>query len=219
MNINFKFIFNIFIVFFLFTNSYGAAKSMNGLKELQDMKLKVIQVGDPILRNVARPLTKEEIGSPSIQQLIVLLKNTMRDSPGVGLAAPQVGIPLQIVVIEDREEYLKLLKPEEIQERDRHPVPFHVIINPKITLLEPEKQADFYEGCLSLNGFVGRVPRALKVKVEALNEKSELINIEAQGWYARILQHEIDHLNGTLYIDRMHTRTFTNVENYKKFQS
>jgi peptide deformylase len=219
MSINFKFIFSVIVVFFLFINSCKAAKRMNDLKELQDIKLKIIQVGDPVLRNGARPLTKEEIGSPPIQQLIVLLKNTMRDSPGVGLAAPQVGIPLQIVVIEDREEYLKLLKPEEIKERDRRPIPFHVIINPKITLLESEKQADFYEGCLSLNGFVGKVPRALKVKVEALNEKGEPINIQAQGWYARILQHEIDHLKGTLYIDRMHTRTFTTVENYKKFQS
>lgn len=192
---------------------------MNNLKELQDIKLKIVQVGDPVLRNSAKPLTKEEILDPAIQQLISLMKNTMRDAPGVGLAAPQIGIPLQIAVIEDREEYSKLLKPEEIKERDRHPVPLHVIINPKITLLEPEKQANFYEGCLSLNGYVGSVPRALKVKVEALNERGELVNVEAQGWYARILQHEIDHLSGTLYIDRMHTLTFTSIENYKKFQS
>jgi peptide deformylase len=185
------------------------------LKELQNIKLKIIQIGDPILRSVARLLTKGEILDPAIQQLIASMKNTMRDAPGVGLAAPQIGIPLKIVVIEDREEYLNLLKPEEIKIRDRHPVLFHVIINPKITLLEPENQADFYEGCLSVNGFMGSIPRALKVKVEALTEKGEPISIEAQGWYARILQHEIDHLNGTLYIDHMHTRTFTSVENYE----
>lgn len=191
---------------------------MNDFKELQTIKLKIVQVGDPILRNTARVLTKEEIFDPAIQKLIVWMKNTMRDAPGVGLAAPQVGIPLQIAVIEDREEYTKILKPEELKERDRHPVSFQVIINPKLTLLEVEKQATYYEGCLSLNGYVGSVSRALKVKVEALNEKGESVNIEAQGWYARILQHEIDHLNGTLYIDRMNPRTFTNIENYKKFQ-
>lgn len=215
MKLNFKY----FFIIFLFTNiAYGAVNKMNDFQELQDMKLKIIQVGDPVLRNVSRPLTKKEVLTPAIQQLISLMKNTMRDAPGVGLAAPQVGIPLQIAVIEDREEYLKLLKPEEIKERDRRPIPFHVIINPKITLLEVEKQANFYEGCLSLNGFVGDVPRAFKIKIEALNEKGELINIKAQGWYARILQHEIDHLNGTLYIDRMQTRTFTSIENYKKNQ-
>lgn len=218
MNINFKFIFGIFFIF-LFINSYGATNNMNDIKELQDMKLKIIQVGDPVLRNVARFLTKEEILSPAIQKLIISMKNTMHDAPGVGLAAPQVGIPLQIAVIEDREEYIKLLKSEEIQERNRHPIPFHVIINPKIAILETEKQANFHEGCLSLNGVMGKVSRALKVKVEALNEKGEPISIEAQGWYARILQHEIDHLNGTLYIDHMDTRTFTSIENYKKFQS
>jgi peptide deformylase len=85
------------------------------------------------------------------------------------------------VVIEDREEYLKLIKPEEMKARDRKVVPFHVIINPKMTLLEIEKQVHLYEGCLSLNNYVGNVPRALKVKVEALNEKGELVNIEAQG--------------------------------------
>src|SRR5437762_1103895 len=147
----------------------GADKKMNDLKELQEIKLKIVQVGDPVLRKVAKPLTKKEILSPAIQQLIASMKNTMRDAPGVGLAAPQVGVSLQIAVIEDREEYLKFLKPEEIKQRDRHPVPFHVIINPKIILLETENKNDFYEGCLSVNGFMASVPRSLKVKVEALN--------------------------------------------------
>ncbi len=206
------------LIFFLVTPiSWGLVKQMDNWKELQDIKLEIIQVGDPVLRSVAKPLTKEEILDPAIQRLIVLMKNTMHGA-GVGLAAPQIGVPLQIAVIEDREEYLKLLKPEEIKKRNRFPVPFHVIINPKLTLLESEKQANFYEGCMSVNGFVASVPRALRVKVEALNEKAKPITIEAQGWYARILQHEIDHLNGTLNIDRMDTRSFTSIENYKKFQ-
>jgi peptide deformylase len=212
-------IITLFLAFLPINISCGGFNKMKSLQELQDLKLKIVQVGDPVLRIIPKPLTKEEILTPAIQDLIESMKRTMRDAPGVGLAAPQVGIPLQIIMLEDREEYIKFLKPEEIKERDRHPVPSHVIVNPKITLLEPEKKAEFYEGCLSIQGFVGRVPRALKVKVDALNEKSEPITIEAHGWYARILQHEIDHLQGTLYIDHMHTRTFTSIENYKRFQA
>jgi peptide deformylase len=213
----FKVIISLILSLFpLFSLSYGAAMPINNANHIPDLTLKIVQVGDPVLRNIAKTLTKEEILSPNIQQLIALMKNTMRNAPGVGLAAPQIGVPLQIAVIEDREEYLKLMKPEELKEKDRHPVPFQVIINPKLTLVHQDNQAEFYEGCLSLDGFVGRVPRALAVKVEALNEKGEAIVIHAKGWYARILQHEIDHLNGTLYIDHMHTRTFSTVNNYRK---
>ena len=187
------------------------------INELDEIKLKILQVGDPVLRKRARPLTREEILDSSIQQLITQMIMTVRDAPGVGLAAPQVGISLQLAVIEDREDFIKLLKPEDIKARDRRPVPFHVIINPKITLLETEKQASFHEGCLSIAGFMGCVSRALKVKVEALNEKAESVEIVAQGWYARILQHEIDHLNGMLIIDRMDTKLFATLENYRKY--
>lgn len=199
-----------------FNVSQGENK-MDSLTRLDNIKLEIIQAGNPVLRNIAKPLSKEEILSPSIQQLILLMKNTV-ENVGVGLAAPQVGIPLQIAVIEDRKEYyINNLTTEEIQQRDRHPVPFHVIINPKLTLIDSEKKATFYEGCLSVAGFSGKVSRALKVEVEALNEKGEPIRIIAKGWYARILQHEIDHLNGILYIDRMQTQTFTTFENYKKY--
>lgn len=201
------------------TSAHGAITNMSDMKKLDSLHLKIRQVGDPVLRRVADPLTKEEIGDPKIQNLIHLMKNTMRHAPGVGLAAPQIGIPLQIAVIEDREKYLTFLTPEQIKERDRHPVPFQVLINPRITILASSKQKEFYEGCLSLEGYVASVPRALEVQVEALNEQGEPITIEAKGWYARILQHEIDHLNGTLYIDRMDSKTLTNIENYKKFGS
>jgi peptide deformylase len=84
-----------------------------------------------------------------------------------------------------------------------------VIVNPKL-VLDDGAQPVFYEGCLSVAGFMARVPRASSVRVEALNDRGEPVSIAASGWYARILQHEIDHLDGTLYIDRMDTRTFTN---------
>ena len=180
------------------------------------MKLKIVQAGDPVLRKQSRPLTKDEISSPSIQLLIDLMRNTMREAPGVGLAAPQIGKSLQLAVIEDRAEYLTRLSADELAETQRAAIPFHVIINPKLTVLD-KSSAQFFEGCLSVTGYQAIVDRALSVRVECLNERGEEITIKAQGWYARILQHEIDHLNGTLYIDRMKTRTLTNAENMTKF--
>src|SRR5271154_2955840 len=111
------------------------------------MRLKIVQTGEPVLREKARRLTPPEIVSEEIQRLIRDMQETMRDAPGVGLAAPQVGLPLQLAVIEDREELLKALPAEEIAEKERRPVPFHVIVNPQITHLGNDKR-DFYEGCL-----------------------------------------------------------------------
>ena len=99
-----------------------------------------------------------------------------------------------------------------LRERERRPVPFHVIINPALEEIGGEK-AEFFEGCLSLSGFSALVPRARARARQCLDERGEKKVIEASGWYARILQHEIDHLNGTLYIDRMRTRSFTSMEN------
>lgn len=179
------------------------------------MRLKILQVGEPVLRQPARPLTVEEIRSASLQQLIDLMRETMRDAPGVGLAAPQVGEPLQLAVIEDRAEYTKDLPAEVLAARERSPVPFHVIINPTLRV-EPHSTVEFFEGCLSVAGFMAVVPRAVAVHVECLNERAEPVVIKARGWYARILQHEIDHLHGRLYLDQMQTRTFMTVENYAR---
>lgn len=180
------------------------------------MRLKIVQAGEVVLRKGARPLSAEEIGSVEIQQLIAHMKETMHDAPGVGLAAPQVGLALQLAVIEDREEYLKAIAPEDLVERERRPVPFHVIINPRITVVS-QRTVEFFEGCLSLAGFSAVVPRAHSVRVECLDEHGQEQVIEASGWYARILQHEIDHLNGHLYIDRMRSRTFSSLENFSRF--
>ena len=180
------------------------------------MRLKILQAGDPVLRQAARALTETDIASAEIQDLIAHMRETMHDAPGVGLAAPQIGVSLQIAVIEDKEEYLKEISPEQLAERERKPVPFHAIINPRITV-EPDSNVDFFEGCLSLAGFTALVPRARRVRVECLDEHGAPKIIEASGWYARILQHEIDHLRGNLYIDRMRTRTFTSLDNWNRF--
>jgi peptide deformylase len=180
------------------------------------MKLKIVQAGDPILRKRSRPLTREEISSQSIQQLIELMRDAMREAPGVGLAAPQIGESIQLAVIEDRAEYISDLSADQLAERQRSAIPFHVIINPKISFVD-ESSAEFFEGCLSVEGYLAVVDRALNVRVECLNERGEPVTIDTQGWYARILQHEIDHLNGTLYVDRMKTRTLTTTENMLRF--
>jgi peptide deformylase len=180
------------------------------------MRLKIAQAGEGVLREAARPLSRDEIGSAEIRQLIAAMKETMRDAPGVGLAAPQVGYSLQLAVIEDLPEYTRDAAREQLAERERNPVPFHVIINPQAELLA-QADVEFFEGCLSLAGFMAIVPRAKKVRVKCLDESAKPRVIEASGWYARILQHEIDHLHGTLYIDRMLTRSFTTLENYGKY--
>jgi peptide deformylase len=179
------------------------------------MRIKIASVGEPILRNAARPLRPEEIGSDRIRELIEHMRETLADAPGVGLAAPQVGEPLQLAIVEDKAEYQATLTSTELAERERHPVPFHVLINPEIELLSPP-DVSFFEGCLSLPGFVAIVPRVRTVRVRALNQAGEPVQIEAEGWYARILQHEIDHLKGTLYIDHMWSRSFSSLDHYNR---
>ncbi len=183
---------------------------------MKPVKLEIVQVGNPVLRKRARPLTVAEIRSREIQKLIESMRACMHEAPGVGLAAPQVGLALQLAVIEDREEYHKEVQQAQLQERERRPVPFHVIVNPAIEEIGEEK-AEFFEGCLSLSGYSALVARARVVRVTCLDGRGQRQVIEASGWYARILQHEIDHLSGTLYIDRMRTRSFTSMENFTEF--
>ena len=176
------------------------------------MRLKIVQAGELVLRHPARPLTNAEIGSSDVQRLIHDMRETMHDAAGVGLAAPQVGLPIQLAILEDRPEGLADLTPEQLKERERTAVPFQVIINPTITCTSDER-VEFFEGCLSLAGFAAVVPRSRLVRVDFVNQDGQRCSVEAQGWHARILQHEIDHLQGTLYIDRMRSRSFASLEN------
>ena len=133
------------------------------------MRLKLVQVGEEVLRQRARELSAEEIRSREIAELIDMMRDTLRDAPGVGLAAPQVGVGIQLAIIEDLPEYSKAMTAEQIAERERTPVPFHVIVNPKLTPVGDEK-VEFFEGCLSVNGYTGLVPRYRRVRVECLDE-------------------------------------------------
>ena len=179
------------------------------------MMLKIVQAGEPVLRRRARDLTPEEMTGPAIRQLIALMRDTMRDAPGVGLAAPQVGVDVRLAVIEDRAEYQAGISPGELAARERAPVDFHVLINPTLTVEDPTP-VEFFEGCLSVTGFSALVRRARAVRVEAFDEVGKWRTLSARGWYARILQHEMDHLDGTLYIDRMEPRSFMHLDNLRR---
>ena len=181
------------------------------------MILPIVHAGEPVLRQQARALSPQEIRSKEIQTLISHMRETVRGAPGVGLAAPQTGISLQLAVIEDRKEYHKDVSAEQLKLRERRPVPFHVVINPHIHSHHDEQTAEFFEGCLSLPGFFAVVPRSRGVRVECLDHRGNSKTIDASGWYARILQHEIDHLHGNLYIDRMVARSFSSIDNWEKF--
>lgn len=177
---------------------------------------KIVQVGDPVLRRRARELSRDEIATPGIQELIVRMRDTMRDAPGVGLAAPQIGESIQLVVIEDPPQAHAGMTPAQLAERERAAVAFHVLINPRLTV-EGDEQVAAYEGCLSLAGFSMIVPRWRRVRVEALDEHGDPVVKVASGWYARILQHEIDHLRGVVCCDRMDPRSLTTQDNHLRY--
>lgn len=178
--------------------------------------LKIVQAGHPVLRQKARPLTVDEIRGPEIARLVEEMRETMRDAPGVGLAAPQVGLPIQLVVIEDRPEYLEHRDPDEMKERERTAVPFQVLINPRLVIVD-NTPIELFEGCLSVADFMMIVPRVRAVKVDGLDHRAEPVTLSFSGWPARILQHEIDHLRGVLCVDRMRSRTLTNSRNHARY--
>ena len=172
----------------------------------------IVQTGDPVLRRPARPLAAEEIPTPFVQELIVSMRQTMHAAPGVGLAAPQVGESLQVVVMEDAGGSPEAMSAARREELGRDLLPFTVLINP---VVEPagDETEEFFEGCLSVSGFMGLVRRWRAVTVDALDETGAPVHLPLEGWPARIVQHEADHLAGTLYVDRMDTRSFTTISN------
>jgi peptide deformylase len=174
-------------------------------------RLPIVQLGHPVLRRPARDVTAAELAGPGMKELIASMKATMRKAPGVGLAAPQVGLGLRLAVIEDMPADDDDLTREERAARERESVPFHVLVNPVLTV-EDATPVRHFEGCLSLTGYVALVARAHAVRVDCLDEKGRPRTLRASGWYARILQHEIDHLDGVVYVDRMETRTFMSAD-------
>src|SRR5215469_7542331 len=142
------------------------------------MPLPIVEVGNPGLRRVAGALSPEEIRSPEIQKLIRDMRETMHDAPGVGLAAPQVGLSIQLAVIEDRAQYHQDIAPEQLAAKERRPVPFQVLINPRV-VWQSDDTREFFEGCLSLPRYTAIVRRTHAVKVECLDEEGIARSIEA----------------------------------------
>ena len=140
--------------------------------------LKVARIGHPVLRCPAEPLPSEEIAAPATQRLIDDMLETMAEYDGVGLAGPQVHVSRRLAI------------------------PLTVLVNPRITPVGDEREDDM-EGCLSIPELRGTVPRWARLEVEALGRNGEPLRYPAEGFHARILQHEVDHLDGKVYLDRM----------------
>jgi len=177
------------------------------------MLLKLYQTGQPILRKPARRVTKQLLASKRTQEVIDFMIATLRDAPGVGVAAPQVGESLQIIIIEDKARYHETVPVNLLKEQRRQPTSLRVLVNPTLEVLEPD-EAVYFEGCLSVEGYVAVVPRARSVRVTALDRTGQHVSYAAHGWHARILQHETDHLLGKLYTDRMLPASFTSIKNF-----
>jgi peptide deformylase len=165
------------------------------------MLLKIARIGNPVLLSRAKAISKP--GSPEVSQIITFMKETLKDSKGVGLAAPQVHVSLRLVIIHINEEVAK--------EYQCEMVPLTVLINPEITPLTEERESD-WEGCLSLPGMIGKVPCFTRIRYRALTPKGKTIEKEAKGFYARLIQHECDHLDGVLYPMRMDDLTLFGFE-------
>lgn len=163
--------------------------------------LPIVTAGDPVLRRAAEPFDGQ-LEPALLARFTAALRATMHAAPGVGLAAPQVGVPLRLAVVEDPAPV-----PEEVRTaRGRVPLPFRVLVNPVYEPVGPDLAA-FFEGCLSVPGWQAVVSRAARVRLRALDERGRAVDEEFSGWPARIVQHETDHLDGTLYLDRAETRS------------
>lgn len=177
---------------------------------------KIAQLGEPILRQRARALSRSEIGTSYLQQLVAEMVETLHDAGGVGLAAPQIYESAQVVVIE-------------FSGNSRYPtteqVPLTVLVNPRVTPLVglseagllPQDSMQVYEGCLSVTGLRGRVVRPRRVRVEAIDPLGRGLDFVWEGFPAVVVQHETDHLQGVLYVDRVEPRTLTFTREYERY--
>src|SRR5262249_30141848 len=165
--------------------------------------LKVCHLGHPVLRMESQPVSPENLASASTQKLIDDMLETMVEYYGVGLAAPQVHESLAIAVIESH--------------GPRGTIPMTVLVNPEVTVLDDEPIED-WEGCLSIPDFRGRVPRWRKLRVDALDRNGKKNRLTAEGFFARVIQHEFDHLMGKVYLDRMpDLRTLSHLAEFQRY--
>ena len=174
--------------------------------------MQIVQEPHPVLRQKARDINASDITSKKIQDLIMAMKRTLASTPdGVGLAAPQVGEDLRLFIISDEAEEIDRLKSEKnnlknnqsIEDKKPYPVRewhYYVFINPDVTG-KSRRKLDGHEGCLSVPDVFGNIKRCEKITIQAYNEHGKKFIRGASRFFARVMQHELDHLNGTLFID------------------
>jgi len=170
--------------------------------------LKVARLGHPVLRRVAEPVSPETLGTADTQSLIDDMVETMAEYDGVGLAAPQVNVSRRLFVygVAANRRY-----------PDAPPIPLTVLVNPRITALGDEQEED-WEGCLSVPDLRGKVPRFTRVRVEAYGREGKPLCFDAEGFHARVVQHECDHLDGKVYLDRMRSmETLTFLPEFQRY--
>jgi peptide deformylase len=166
----------------------------------------IVQAGHPVLRSRAVPFDGQ-VPDDELAALVALMRRTMHAAPGVGLAAPQIGLPLALAVLADPGAG----ETETGQVRERPAMPFRVLVNPRYEPVpgEQPERVSFYEGCLSVVGYQAVVPRLCRLRLTGADETGRSLDEVVQGWPARIVQHETDHLGGTLYLDRAHPRSLS----------
>jgi len=154
----------------------------------------IIRMGHPTLRQVARPLLQSELQEPWLHDLIEDMKDTLPAAGGIGLAAPQVNVPVRLAIIE--------ISGGPTRYGDIEAMPLTVFVNPQIEVLDAAT-AGYWEGCLSVPGLRGYVERPQHVRVQALDLQGQSFALELKGFLATVFQHEFDHLDGKLYVDRL----------------
>jgi peptide deformylase len=171
------------------------------------MILKVARIGHPAVRAAAHDVPPDKVRAPELQRLMDDMVETMHEYDGVGLAAPQIHVGLRVAVLEVPAS----------DDRSRDPVPLLVLVNPRLTPLDDERVPG-WEGCLSVPDLRGMVPRHRRVRLQALDREGVAIDLEAQGFLARVLQHECDHLDGRVYLDRMEgLRSLSFLREFQRF--
>ncbi|WP_077488442.1 peptide deformylase [Sinomonas mesophila] len=168
----------------------------------------IVQAGHPVLRMVAETFDGQ-LDAALLAALIDVMRRTMHAAPGVGLAAPQIGLPLRLAVLED----MWAADEDVARTRERAPLPFTAVLNPAYVPLD-DGRASFFEGCLSVRGYTAVVRRAARVEARWTAPDGSSRSAQFSGWQARIVQHETDHLNGTLYLDRAEPRSLCSNEEY-----
>ncbi|XP_035776572.1 peptide deformylase, mitochondrial-like [Anopheles albimanus] len=168
----------------------------------------VVQVGDPVLRQQAKPIPEAELQSAEVRFLVKHLTKVMRNYKCVGLAAPQIGLSLRAFVMEFRDELRDQYSKADYANRQMETLPLTVFLNPELKVLNYEKVLHT-EGCESVRGYRADVPRYREVLITGYDGEGARRELKLHGWNARIAQHEMDHLNGTIYTDIMERKSFT----------